>query len=773
MNSSALSPSEKRRGRKLFLAFGVVNTASFLMLSGNIITLFALRLGASSSYIGAIASLPYLSFAFMILGKRFVPGTGVVRLFGTAWIIRALCMAPLIVTPYLIARGLSVAALALLLACVFLFHAIRGVGMTGENPIMGALSSGRDRGGFLARFQIVVAIMQIFTGILIAFLLGEAAPIERYLVFFMVGILLAIVAALFLLQLPEPPSIRLSANQSLITTIRGVFAQKNFSVFIRGFAMFGILSGIARSFLIVYAKQGYGQADSTAILFTVVGAAGAVAMGYSARFLIDRLGAKPIYLSFSGLFLVSLLPLVLSPELASGTPTVVFLSAVFFLGTMGFAGGETSAQVYFFGLVDGKDQLNLGVLYFLTLGFGGTVGSLLGGVFLDLLQQHGPDSALGPFRIFFGAMAIFLVITMLFNARLERRGARSLASTMGVIFSLRDLRAIGLLHRLDQSSSEKEESQVLSELGESHSPVALEELRLRLGSPSFTVRSEALHALERVPVDAATETKLVEHVSTGEFTTANLAARVIGKQRLQSGRGALREALYSEDYSLAAAAILALAELDDRKAMQEIEVVARVSTNPLILIHACEAFRVFGSSSGIPIMLDLLRRDEAPIFVRDEVVISISAIIKLEGWFYPLYLSFLRNPEEGVDALEDFLSTSRIRERAAAKHRSAQAKAPGPLFDPDLEKMLSLLMAEPQSFAQSASHQFTKISESRLSRKALDALEVAAGDEHLYRYQRIRFFLAALILRLHAVPDTRRLKARFRVPWSRPPRLDG
>ena len=773
MNSTSLSPSQKRRGRKLFLTFGIVNTASFLMLSGNIIILFALRLGATSSYIGAIASLPYLSFAFMILGKRFVPGTGVVRLFGTAWIIRALCMAPLIMTPYLVMRGLHNTALALLLFCVFLFHAIRGIGMTGENPIMGALSSGRDRGGFLARFQIVVAIMQILTGILIAFFLGPAAPIERYLVFFMVGIVLAIVAALFLLQLPEPPSIRLSAGHSLRKTIHGVFAEKNFSVFIRGFAMFGILSGIARSFLIVYAKQGYGQADSTAILFTVVGAAGAVAMGYSARFLIDRLGAKPIYLSFSGLFLLSLLPLVISPEFASDTSVVLFLSAVFFVGTMGFAGGETSAQVYFFGLVDGKDQLNLGVLYFLTLGFGGTVGSLLGGVFLELLQQHGPTSALGPFRIFFGAMALFLVITMLFNARLERKGAKSLASTMGVIFSLRDLRAIGLLHRLDHSSSEQEETKVLSELGESHSPVALEELRLRLGSPSFTVRSEALHALEQVPVDAATEAKLVEHVKTGEFTTANLAARVIGKQGLQSGRGALREAIFSEDYPLAAAAILALAELDDRKSMQDIEVVARVSTNPLILIHACEAFRVFGSSSGIPVMLDFLRRDEAPIFVRDEVVISISAIIKLEGWFYPLYLSFLRNAEEGVDALEDFLATSRKSERAAAKHQGKQAKATGPLFDSELDSMLSMLMTEPPSFAEIASRQFAKISETRLSRKAIDALEVAAVDEHLYRYQRIRFFLASLIVRLHAVPDARRIKTRFRLPWNRPPRLDG
>ena len=743
------------------------------MLSGNIITLYALRLGASSSYVGAIASLPYLSFAFMILGKRFVPGTGVVRLFGTAWIIRALCMAPLIATPYLIAQRMNNAALALLLLCVFLFHAIRGVGMTGENPIMGAISSGRDRGGFLARFQIVVASMQIFTGILIAFFLGDAAPIERYLIFFGLGIVLAIIAALFLLQLPEPPSVRLSAGHSLLGTIRKVFAEKNFSVFIRGFAMFGILSGTARSFLIVYAKQGYGQSDSTAILYTVVGSAGAVAMGYSARFLIDRLGAKPIYLSFSGLFLLSLLPLVLSPDFAAGKTTVLFLSAVFFLGTMGFAGGETSAQVYFFGLVDSKDQLNLGVLYFLTLGFGGTVGSLLGGVFLDMLQQHGPTSTLGPFRIFFGVMAMFLIITMLFNARLERRGANSLASTMGVIFSLRDLRAIGLLHQLDHTSSEQEETRVLSELGESHSPVALEELRLRLGSPSFTVRSEALHALERVPVDAATEAQLVEHVSTGEFTTANLAARVIGKQRLQSGSGALREALFSEDYSLAAAAMLALAELDERKAMQNIEVVARVSTNPLILIHACEAFRVFGSSSGIPVMLDLLRRDQAPIFVRDEVVISISAIIKLEGWFYPLYLSFVRNAEEGIDALEDFLSTSRKSERDAAKHRSKHAKAAtGPLFDSELDTMLSLLMAEPQSFAEIASRQFATISESRLARKAIDALEVAAVDEHLYRYGRIRFFLAALILRLHAVPDARRIKTRFRFPWSRPPRLD-
>ena len=182
-HNAGLSGAEKRRGRRIFNAFAVVNSFSFLLLSGNMITLFALRLGASSAMIGVLASFPYVAFFFMVLGKRLVRRFGVVKLFGHAWLVRYVLMLPAVAIPAVAALVNPGAALGLLVVCTLGFHAARGVGMIGESPTMAALSAGRDRGEYVSRFQITVAAVSIVTGLAIAALLGARAPLTRYALF--------------------------------------------------------------------------------------------------------------------------------------------------------------------------------------------------------------------------------------------------------------------------------------------------------------------------------------------------------------------------------------------------------------------------------------------------------------------------------------------------------------------------------------------------------------------------------------------------------------
>ncbi len=749
---AGLSGAEKRRGRRVFNAFAVVNTFSFLLLSGNMITLLALRLGASAALIGVLASFPYVAFFFMVLGKRLVSRLGVVKLFGHAWLTRYLLMLPALSIPLVAVHAGTGAALVLLLMCTLGFHAARGVGMIGESPTLAALSAGRDRGDYVSRFHMIVATVSIAAGLAIAALLGARAPLSRYALFIGAGIAAGFFSTALVYKLPELAETRLGAGQSLIETVSRSLAQPNFARFIAGFAFFGVLAGMGRSFLIVYAKQVYAQPDSVAIFFTVVGSLGAVCMGYLARLLIDRLGAKPIYLLFTALYAASLIPAAFAPALTD-TTLVLFLSAVFFFATMGLTGGENSAQVYFFGLVDPRDQLNLGILYFLTLGVGGSLGALFGGVLLDLMPVIGIEGPAAGFRVFFSLMIVLLAAAFLLNSRLERRGARSFRDAFGVIFSIRDLRAINLLHQLDQPHSITDERRLLHELGESHSGMPLQQVVQKLSSPSYEVRTEALAALEHLPLDRAAEEALIAHLTTQEFTTAFFAARVIGTRKLERAKPALRKTMYSDDHLLAARSMVALAQINDRRIISEIQTIMRISSHPMVTIHAAMALKLFGDTGSLPVLLDRVHQEARAPYVRDELVLAIMGILGLVDWFYPIYSRFLEDRSEGIDELERFLEEER-------RYSKCSGQAPA------LNAMLGALAETTETFASRARalfEEFTATQEKKPRSHAAQLVATILEDDTLIGFDRLKLLIAALLVRLHcSAPARRGLFSRLR-----------
>ncbi|MCL2127002.1 MAG: hypothetical protein FWH38_02000, partial [Treponema sp.] len=64
-----LSPYRLGKAREVFNIFNVFNALSWNLLVGSIITLFALRLGANSTYIGTLSALLYVALLLLPLGK--------------------------------------------------------------------------------------------------------------------------------------------------------------------------------------------------------------------------------------------------------------------------------------------------------------------------------------------------------------------------------------------------------------------------------------------------------------------------------------------------------------------------------------------------------------------------------------------------------------------------------------------------------------------------------------------------------------------------------
>jgi HEAT repeat protein len=307
------------------------------------------------------------------------------------------------------------------------------------------------------------------------------------------------------------------------------------------------------------------------------------------------------------------------------------------------------------------------------------------------------------------------------------------------MFSIRDLRAINLLHRLDRTGSIGEEQRVLQELGGAHSGVPADDLLVRLSSPSYVIRSEALRALERMPRDRRSRAnsplerriagELVAHLRQHEFTTAYLAARIIGQWGLTEGVPALREAIGSEDYHLSSRAVVALARIGDIQSIPRIEIALRSTRNPLLLIHGAEALKLFDHRPSITLLLDILRREANPPYIRDEMVFAIAGLFHIEDWFYPHYRRFLESRTDAVSVLEEEMKSAQLKEPAAM-----------------VIEGLKLIEQNRRDAAVAFSRVIASLTEDIVPEVPNDVLIHSLEDPRLFRFERAVFFFGGLLV---------------------------
>jgi hypothetical protein len=190
--SSELSLGVRRRGQRRFQLFTCFNVVSFNFLSGSIVTLYALRLGAGTLLVGLLAAFIHVAELMPPFGKSLVRRHGAVRVMGVSWITRYVMMVPLLLAPLFMRQGGSAGiGLALCVASALGFNIARGIGITSNNPIVGAITSQQDRGAFLSRNQLIIQAVSIATGIATALILQAGSDAEasgRYSIIIGTGI---------------------------------------------------------------------------------------------------------------------------------------------------------------------------------------------------------------------------------------------------------------------------------------------------------------------------------------------------------------------------------------------------------------------------------------------------------------------------------------------------------------------------------------------------------------------------------------------------------
>jgi len=176
--------------------------------------------------------------------------------------------------------------------------------------------------------------------------------------------------------------------------------------------------------------------------------------------------------------------------------------------------------------------------------------------------------------------------------------------------------------------------------------------------------------------------------------------------------------------------MLALGRIGEKQVIPEIEKVMKESDNPHTLIHGAAALHALSSVPSIPVLLEVLRKENPPPFLRDEVILSISGILGMDAWFYPFYTCFLENFEDGIGRLKDTVKES--------------AKGDSDTKHALLLDSFSRLKDDKEGFGVSITSYCRTAFPSEFGSFPYSIFCSAATDPHLNQFIRLRFFLAAL-----------------------------
>ncbi|MEK7730040.1 MAG: MFS transporter [candidate division KSB1 bacterium] len=657
-----LSPGKQERGQHLLHLSQIFNALAYACLADHVLTLYALKLGAGALYVGFLSSLVHLTMFLGVLGKRIAEKRGPVYVYGISWMLRYLFAGLMALAPFAAVRFGVQAGLAVLLMGALLFFSFRAIGNNANTLIVARIAAPYQRGHLVATQFTIFYIGSVLILLAFGLLLGRSAPLWRFQAFIVFGVLMGAISGFIALRIPE--IVEPKAQKPV--TLRQMYTLFAHTPALRNFLFSGMITravvAAAIPFLVVSMRLGAGWSEDRILLLVIFLSLGNVLASFFNRMYLDRLGARPMMILYVMCLCVALFAWVLTP----GT-SIVYIALNFLLFGL-VSPGFTSAQVpYLFNWVRPREQYAASLFSEIAMGFAAFNGAFIGGVLISKFQSAMP-AGLTPFRWYFGMLAVLALAAVLLTQRLSRSRDRRLREVLNIFFSPRDLMALFYLSNLASRLTEEEEVEALDRIGELGSQLSEKELLEGLASPRLVVRGDALHALRSVPPTPAIARALMDEVQSHEFTTAYLAADLLGVYGVREAIPLLRASLRSEDLFLQSKAILALGRMRDEDSYPALLQIFRSTDNPRLLIHSMNAFGFFGKTESIKEILQRLPEFETTT-VRGEAFLSLADLCGTGEEFYSDYKAYLLDPNIGASILLDLAEKQRapLRRQAAVE----------------------------------------------------------------------------------------------------------
>jgi hypothetical protein len=648
-----LTTTERQTGKKYLRRFVALNGITVAFLMDDVLILYGIRNGLADPQLAILASFIHLTMPFMILGKLLIKTHGAAWTWGYGFLFRYISASILILAPFAGRLGHQWLVTAVVLLGGFGFALFRAIGLVGNSPLVGEVTTPRDRGKFIAGNWARTQSTYLFSLLTVIVAMRFIDKLWIYQVIIALGCSVGFYASRQILKVPETDTPLKSASEPLIRSIKSIWTRSRYRRL-----LFGWTAGIGSfaftiPFSIITIKNGYGIPDHIALIFTLLVITGGVISSLLSSGIADRVGMRPLLIIYLfGFFIVSGY-WALAPARFLPIPTGV----IFFFAGFCKIGIIVGLSHYFLSAVDKKDRVDISLFVRMLsgaiVGLGGSVG---GGTILKLLELS-PVTGLDIYRTYFRIIIIILIPFFFAVLRLEKLREWKVTSVLSLLFSMRDIRALFVLNRMEQSPDFITDVDQLVKLGKIRSRLSESTLRAFLDSPRLAVRVQAIQALREIEFKAKTAALLRKEVLKGEYTSGWIAAQLLGERGITEAIPELREGLASNDQFLKGKCMVALARCGDTESYGSILDIFLKTENPRITIHGAYALVEIGEQKNIEHLLEKTTDPHLPDTAYDEILISIAQLCGNGETCYQFLREYRNDKNEAFSIVQPSIET--------------------------------------------------------------------------------------------------------------------
>ncbi len=672
-NQEPLEPTTVEKLSKLPYAIGydAANSVfAYLTFFGSVFVLYLAELGFSKTQIGFILSLlPFLVLVSLFSGP-IVDRLGNKRTFLSFWFLRSVVTVGLLFVPWVLASYGEQAALIFVVAITTGFSMFKAVALTGLLPWQQEYIPEQIRGKYFAMSNIATSLSGLFAMGISGLVLDRSSGLNGYTLLFGLGVLFAAIAIGFSMRVPGGESRRRSSREKrrFFDVLRPL-SDRGFILFLSGGALITLATGPLGNFLPLFMEEKVGLSPGNIVYLGTGALLGGVLTSYFWGWASDRYGSRPVMIS--GLLFKTVYPVLLMLVPRQAAASLPIAMAVYFYGgfaNMGWAIG--SSRLLFGRLIPRERASDYSAVYHSWLGVFGGVSALLGGWILDRYVDFQSDVMgirLDAYTILFLAGILLPLAAILLLRRVRADSAVSMGQFAGLFYHGNPIMAMESMIRFYRARDEAATISITERLGQSHSPLTVNELLEALEDPRFLVRFEALISIGRLGSDERLRASLIEILHGEDPALSVLAAWALGRTRDPLAIEPLRTALDSRYRSVRAHVARSLAGLGDTEVVPILEELLEQESDPGLRVVYASSLAKLESEGAIPEILGLMRTTKSEI-VRKEMALALARLIGNENAYIQLLRQVRQDPGTTLSQ-----ATMALRKKLEALHPEEEA----------------------------------------------------------------------------------------------------
>jgi MFS family permease len=630
---------EKMRGLPWGIAFDTANSVYCqLTILGSLFVLYLNELGLNKTQIGALLSLfPFTALLALVIAPA-VARWGYKRTFLTFYGGRKVINAFLLLVPWVLATFGHGAVVTYVIVVVAVFTIPRAIALTAITPWQQEYIPNSVRGKYTATSSIFSGLASFVAITVAGYVIGDTPDLGRFTILMAAGLVFGAIAVWSMSHIPGGAPVKTVRMKTPHGDMLAALRDRSFLLYILGIGLFTLATGPLGSFLPLFMREEVGLSSGNVVLLQTGGLLGGLLSSYLWGWAADRYGSKPVMLS--GVYMRVILPVIwlLMPR-QSAWSLYIALGVAFLAGVsdMGWAIG--SGRLLFVSIVPPEKRTGYMAVRYAWVGIVGGVGNLIGGRVLDYFSAMAGQRflflTLDPYTVLFVAGLVLSAASIVLFRGVRADSSVTTGEFAGMFLRGNPLQALGSLVRFYRARDERDAIAVTERLGQTQSPLTVDELLDALADPRFYVRFEAIVSIARRGPDERLVAALAEVLRGDEPALSVIAAWALGRMGDKRAIEPLRAGLDARYRSVRAHCVRSLGSLEDVEiAPVLLERLVSETDDGLKLAYA-SALGQLGAEEAVGELLALLRASNSRD-VQMEVALALARIVGDEHGFIQL-----------------------------------------------------------------------------------------------------------------------------------------